>query len=110
LGQLSRDEYFDQDIIERIFQATWVIEIEKADPPIWRDGCLGISILDVLHDSVVEIRRLREELQAAIGKAPAPGQSATAEMLKKLTPISPDGRVSIRFGDPDEDEMGRTKD
>lgn len=55
---LNRDAYFDQDILKRIYQARMVMELESIDPLIWHDEGIGITVSDVLHDAIVELKRL----------------------------------------------------
>jgi hypothetical protein len=59
MRQLSRDEYFNQDIIDRLHQAQRVMEIEKTDPLIWHDKGIGLSLSDVINDAIFEIKQLR---------------------------------------------------
>jgi hypothetical protein len=59
LNQISREEYFAQDILTRIDQARMAMTHANVDPLVWRDGGIGISVMDVIHDAIVEIKRLR---------------------------------------------------
>jgi hypothetical protein len=73
LNQLSRQEYFAQDILDRIDQAQWTIEDMGLETSleIWRNGGCGIHVVDVLHDAIMEINRLRETLHLMASPANA---------------------------------------
>lgn len=61
LNQFSREEYFGQDIGERIAQAQMVLRCSDLEGrlEVWRDAGCGIDVMDVLHDAWCEIVRLR---------------------------------------------------
>jgi hypothetical protein len=66
---MTRDEYFAQDIIARLEYAvsTLVGDIEPPseggyrDPLVFLDSGIGINVSDVIHDAIIEIKRLRKE-------------------------------------------------
>jgi hypothetical protein len=55
---MTRDEYFAQDILDRINQAKLALE-DAIDPIVFRDDGIGISVADVLTDAYIAIRKLR---------------------------------------------------
>jgi hypothetical protein len=57
--ELTRDEYFAQDILVRIDRARAMLEDARADPIVFEDDGIDITVADVLHDAYIEIKRLR---------------------------------------------------
>jgi hypothetical protein len=55
-GQMTRDEYFAQDIIERLKYAS---EVLNPDIVCFEDDDIGVHISDVIGDAIVCIKRLR---------------------------------------------------
>jgi hypothetical protein len=59
---MTRDEYFAQDILERIDQARQALDQAGYDPIVFQDGSIGITVADVLTDAHVEVSRLRPKI------------------------------------------------
>lgn len=65
---MTRDEYFGQDVIERLQQAKEVLlgddalpfpEGGERDQLVFLDDGIGINVSDVISDAVIAIKRLR---------------------------------------------------
>jgi hypothetical protein len=65
---VTRDEYFRQDIIERLQQAQHALDRTGVDPVVFDDGDMVLGVDDVLHDAIVAIRRLRGELPPELAR------------------------------------------
>lgn len=65
---MTREEYFAQDIIDRLYYAYHTLQRDiepppeggEIDPLVFFDGGIGIQVSDVIHDAVMEIKRLRK--------------------------------------------------
>jgi hypothetical protein len=48
------------------------------DEIVWQDDGVAYHVSDMLHDAIVEFRRLRGELPPKAGRSPMPRRSGTA--------------------------------
>lgn len=71
VNALTRQQYLGQDILVQIGQAQDALDYAKQDPLVWHDEGIGLSVSDVLHDAIVEIKRLRGEIAPTAEQRPA---------------------------------------
>jgi hypothetical protein len=74
---VTRDEYFRQDIIERLQQVQHALDRTGVDPVVFEDGDMVLGVDDVLHDAIVAIRRLRGELAPELAAKTRSGREKT---------------------------------
>lgn len=61
MSQLDHKEYFEQDIITRLHQAQWIMDINKTDPLVWQDKGVGLCVTDIINDAIITIKRLQND-------------------------------------------------
>ncbi len=94
----TREDYFNQDIINRLKGAISEIVNEHGPDPhdviVFQDGGIGIHISDVMHDAIVEIKRNRKFIEEYIEK--------THEIINEISDIC---NTTFIFEEMDKDQI-----